>query len=169
MVLDTETADLNGDIIQLSYIIVDNDMNIVKKVNKYIIDRIPSSETVSIHNITINKLRTKGSEFNDVINTFIKDLENVDYIVGHNVGYDLRVIVNNLRKYEITIITDNKVNNNIFSNILIKDTYQMSKKSLEQLHQELFNAPVYGAHNAINDVLATFECYKKIIASSMQF
>ncbi len=96
-------------------------------------------------------------------NTFIKDLENVDYIVGHNVGYDLRVIVNNLRKYEITIITDNKVNNNIFSNIPIKDTYQMSKKSLEQLHQELFNEPVYGAHNAINDVLATFECYKKII------
>lgn len=162
MVLDTETADLNGDIIQLSYIIVDNDMNIIKKVNKYIIDRIPSSETVSIHNITINKLRTKGKEFKKVINTFIKDLENVDYIVGHNVGYDLRAIVNNLRKYEITIITDNKVNNNIFSNIPIKDTYQMSKKSLEQLHQELFNAPVYGAHNAINDVLATFECYKKI-------
>jgi DNA polymerase III epsilon subunit-like protein len=169
MVLDTETADLNGDIIQLSYIVVDNDMNIVKKVNKYIKDRIPSSETISIHNITINKLRTKGSDFNDVINTFIKDLENVDYIVGHNVGYDLRVIINNLRKYEITIITDNKVNNNIFSNIPIKDTYQMSKKSLEQLHQELFNLPVYGAHNAINDVLATFECYKKIIASSMQF
>jgi len=162
MVLDTETADLNGDIIQLSYIVVDNDMNIIKKVNKYIKDRIPSSETISIHNITINKLRTKGSDFNDVINTFIKDLENVDYIVGHNVGYDLRVIVNNLRKYEITIITDNKVNNNIFSNILIKDTYQMSKKSLEQLHQELFNASVYGAHNAINDVLATFECYKKL-------
>jgi DNA polymerase III epsilon subunit-like protein len=163
MVLDTETADLNGDIIQLSYIVVNTDMNIIKKVNKYIKDRIPSSETVSIHKITINKLRTNGSEFNDVINTFIKDLENVDYIVGHNVGYDLRVIVNNLRKYEVTVMTDNKVNNNIFSNIPIKDTYQMSKKSLEELHQELFNAPVYGAHNAINDVLATFECYKKLV------
>ena len=37
MVLDTETADLNGDIIQLSYIIVDTDMNIIKKVNKLLI------------------------------------------------------------------------------------------------------------------------------------
>lgn len=163
MVLDTETTDFNGDIIQLAYIIVDNNFNIIKTVNKYIKDRIPTINTVLIHGITVNKLRNEGVNFNDVIKEFISDLKNVDYIVGHNIGFDLRTIINNLRKFEIKIITDGKINYNVFNQFEIKDTYTMSNKKLEVLYNELFNKPINGAHNALNDVLATFECYQKIV------
>jgi DNA helicase-2/ATP-dependent DNA helicase PcrA len=160
MVLDTETSDLNGDVIQIAYIIVDENYNIIKKFNKYIKNRIPSKETIEIHGITVEKLRTCGEDFNLVFTEFINDLKSIDYIVGHNVGYDLRVIVNNLRKYDIKIITNGYINYNLFKQFLIKDTYSLTHKSLEKLHFEYFGKPIVGAHDAINDVLATFECYK---------
>jgi DNA polymerase III epsilon subunit-like protein len=163
MILDTETADLNGDIIQLAYIIVNKEMNIIKTVNKYIKDRIPTVQTIDIHKITVDKLKKNGEDFYSVMTEFIKDLENVNYIVGHNVGYDLRAIINNLRKFELKVITNNKINTNIFNNIKIEDTYIISKKSLEKLYFEAYNKSIENAHNALNDVLATFNCYKYLI------
>lgn len=160
MVLDTETSDFDGDVIQLSYIIVEYDLNIIKTVNKYIKDRLPSNKTIMIHGITVEKLRNEGTDFNIVMKEFIQDLKNVDYIVGHNVGFDLRTIVNNLRKFEIKILTDGKINYNLFNGFEIKDTYSISNKKLEVLYNEIFNKPINGAHDALNDVLATFECYK---------
>jgi DNA polymerase III epsilon subunit-like protein len=163
MVLDTETSDLNGDVIQLAYIIVDEKFKIIKTVNKFIKDRIPSKETILIHGITVEKLRKEGTDFNDVFKEFITDLKNIDYIVGHNIAFDLRIIINNLRKFEIKIISNGKINYNIFKNYEIKDTYTLSNKKLEILYNELFNKPIIGAHNALNDVLATFECYKYLL------
>lgn len=167
MVLDTETADLNGDIVQLAYIIVDKNMNIIKKVSKYIKDRIPSNDTIPIHHITIDKLRNEGKDFYEVMNEFINDLTNINYIVGHNIGYDIRVILTNLRKFELKIITNGSINNNIFNNIEIKDTYSMSGKSLGNLYMEIFNKPIDGAHDALYDVIATFDCYKYLINSKL--
>jgi len=163
MVLDTETSDLNGDVIQLAYIIIDENFKIIKTVNKFIKDRIPSKETILIHGITVEKLRKEGTDFNDVFKEFITDLKNIDYIVGHNIAFDLRIIINNLRKFEIKIISNGKINYNIFKNYEIKDTYTLSNKKLEILYNELFNKPIIGAHNALNDVLATFECYKYLL------
>jgi DNA polymerase III epsilon subunit-like protein len=163
MVLDTETSDLNGDVIQLAYIIVDENFKIIKTVNKFIKDRIPSKETILIHGITVEKLRKEGTDFNDVFKEFIIDLKNIDYIVGHNIAFDLRIIINNLRKFEIKIISNEKINYNIFKNFEIKDTYTLSNKKLEILYNELFNKPIIGAHDALNDVLATFECYKYLL------
>jgi DNA polymerase III epsilon subunit-like protein len=163
MVLDTETSDLNGDVIQLAYIIIDENFKIIKTVNKFIKDRIPSKETILIHGITVEKLRKEGTEFNDVFKEFITDLKNIDYIVGHNIAFDLRIIINNLRKFEIKIISNGKINYNIFKNFEIKDTYTLSNKKLEILYNELFNKSIIGAHNALNDVLATFECYKYLL------
>ena len=167
IVLDTETAELNGDIIQLAYIIVDKDMNIIKKVSKYIKDRIPSNETIPIHHITIDKLRNEGKDFYEVMNEFINDLKNVNYIVGHNIGYDIRVILSNLRKFELKIITNGIINNNIFNDIVIKDTYSMSSKSLGNLYMEIYDKPINYAHDALYDVIATFDCYKYLINTKL--
>jgi hypothetical protein len=169
MVLDTETADLNGDIIQLAYIIVDKNQKIIKTFNKYIKDRISTYESILIHNITIDTLRTKGEDFYCVLNEFIKDLETINYIVGHNVNYDLRAIINNLRKYDFNIKTSNKHNYNIFNQIKIFDTFLISKKSLNNLYIELYNMPIVNAHDALADVMATYKCYIKIGLQSNQY
>jgi DNA polymerase III epsilon subunit-like protein len=171
MILDTETSDFNGDIIQLAYMIVDVDFEsnnknkIIKIVNKIVKDRIPSTSSTKIHNITIDKIRTEGIDFFDIIKEFIEDLSKVNIILGHNISFDLRIILNNLRKFSIQVVKeDNLAINNIFEHLEIICTRKLSGgKSLENLHMELFGYSVLGAHDALNDVKATFNCYLKLL------
>jgi DNA polymerase III epsilon subunit-like protein len=169
MVLDTETSDFNGDIIQLAYVIVDLDNNnynkIIKTFDKIIKDRIPSTNSTKIHNITIEKIRTNGVDFIGVVKEFINDLAKVNMILGHNISFDLRIVINNLRKFSIQITNkDNLIVNNIFAHLDIICTRKLSGgKSLENLHLELFGEKVSGAHDALNDVRATLDCYIELM------
>jgi len=164
MILDTETTDFAGDIIQLAWIISNpnDEYKIIKKSNRFIKDRIPSIKSSKIHNISVDKLRTVGIDFYSVIKEFIADLETVNKIVGHNISFDLRMIVNNLRKFNINIYNDkiDKIILNIFDGHDIICTKKMSGgKSLENLYVELFGTKFMGAHDAMVDVESTLECY----------
>jgi DNA polymerase III epsilon subunit-like protein len=164
MTLDTETTDFTGDIIQIAWIITDpsNNNKIIKKSNKFIKNRIPSTQSEKIHNINIEKLRKEGLDFYIVMNEFIEDLFNVNKIIGHNISFDLRIITNNLRKFSINII-DSLTNNmilNVFENFEIICTKKLSGgKSLSNLYFDLFDKTIEGAHDALVDVEKTFECY----------
>ena len=167
MVLDTETTDFAGDIIQISWIISNpNDgYKIIKKSNRFIKDRIPSTKSSKIHNISVDKLRTDGIDFYLVMKEFIKDLETVNKIIGHNISFDLRMIVNNLRKFNINIGNCQigqmeQIILNIFDKHDIICTKKMSGgKSLENLYVELFGTKFTGAHDAMVDVESTLKCY----------
>ena len=168
MILDTETTDFAGDIIQLAWIISNpNDgYKIIKKSNKFIKDRIPSTKSSKIHNISIDKLRTDGIDFYLVMKEFIKDLESVNKIIGHNISFDLRMIINNLRKFNINVVNSqmDKIILNIFEEHDIICTKKLSGgKSLENLYIELFGNKFIGAHDAMADVDSTLECYIKLI------
>jgi DNA polymerase III epsilon subunit-like protein len=168
IILDTETTELYGDIMQLAYIVVDKNYNLIKTVNKFIKNRVSQPEALAIHHITIEQTRKNGLEFYDVMKDFINDLLLCDIVVGHNVAYDIKCIIDNLRKFEINIIdTEKNIINNIFDqsqsdvrNFIIHDTFKKSRKSLGNLYQHLFNKPINNAHDALADVQATFECYK---------
>ena len=164
MVLDTETTDFVGDIIQFAWIITNPNDNykIIKKSNRFIKDRIPTTKSTKIHNITLDKLRTNGIDFYLVIKEFIEDLNFVNKIIGHNISFDLRIIINNLRKFNISLIDKqtNKTISNIFDNFEIVCTKKMScGKSLENLYFNLFGNKFLGAHDAMVDVESTLECY----------
>jgi DNA polymerase III epsilon subunit-like protein len=169
MILDTETSELCGDILQLAYIIVDNNYNIVTEVNQYIKNTISCNSAYPIHKITIDDLRNNGIDLYDVIEEFIKNLENCNIIVGHNIQYDLNCLIKNTRKYDIKIKTNNVVNHNIFSNITIQDTMSLATKKLGQkfkltkLYEYFFNKEFEGAHNALGDVKATLACYERLM------
>jgi DNA polymerase III epsilon subunit-like protein len=166
MVLDTETTDFSGDVIQLAWVIVNPSDNykIIKKSNKFILDRISTVKSSKIHNISLNKLRIDGIDFFIVMQEFINDLSSLNKIIGHNIAFDLRIIINNLRKFEINIIDNN--NNkiiNLFNNIEIICTKKLSNGlSLENLYLNLFEKKILGAHDAMTDVNATLECYIKL-------
>ena len=170
MVLDTETTDFNGDIIQLAWLIYNLDTNqIIKKSNIYVKDRISTIKSQSIHNISLEKLRDEGVEFYQLMKEFIGDFELIDTIVGHNISFDIRIIINNLRKFNINIIDFNtqKQISNIFDNYKIECTKKISGgKSLENLYLDLFSAKFLGAHNAMVDVESTLDCYLQLIKQS---
>lgn len=172
MVLDTETTDFAGDIIQLAWIIYDSSTNkIIKKSNIFVKDRIPTLKSQFVHNISLDKLRTVGVEFYQLIKEFVKDLETVNTVVGHNISFDLRMIINNLRKFNINIIDEETKNyiSNIFDTHNIECTKKLSGgKSLEKLYLELFGEKFLGAHDAMVDVESTLACYLQLIELKKQ-
>ena len=189
MVLDTETTDYNGDIIQFAWTIIDlntlsnnahsekstklTKSHIIKSFCKIVKNRIPSTKSVMVHQITLDRIRNEGVEFFEIMKEFIMDLSKVNKIIGHNIAFDLRIITNNLRKYGIVIYEENSSNTSnsfnssnpnlmfdIFKSHEIICTRKLSGgKSLENLYNELFGKNIIGAHDALNDVNATMECW----------
>jgi DNA polymerase III epsilon subunit-like protein len=171
MVLDTETTgfDINtDDILQIAYNIYDENFNIIKRINKYIINEycLISDFNTKIHGIDNDIIKEKGRKFNYVINDFIDDLYNIKYIVGHNINYDLSIIETNLYKYKSefinifrnkTIICTKKKGKNICN--LMNSIGRPKNPSLQELYYYLFKENIIDAHNAQNDVDACARCF----------
>ena len=166
IIIDTETSSFYNDILQLAYVICDTSGNIIKQVNSFVKNRLPSTESMKVHGITHEKIKKDGKDFYLIIEELIKDISTCETIVGHNIHYDLSTIQNDIRSYGINIIKEDKTPMlNILENIKTVDTITLAGKKikLEELYMELFNKKIIGAHNALNDVLATKECYFSLL------
>jgi DNA polymerase III epsilon subunit-like protein len=203
LVFDTETTGLpktkiiNKDvlhlwpyIVQFSYIIFDTESKTLIKMKDCII-RIPDFITISeevsrIHGITNDISLSKGVNIVDVLNEFFVDFSSVDYIVGHNVSFDLnmiraelnRVIINashveQVSEFQMHLTTIN-ASTNIYCTmkesitlcaIEAKDkfgrTYNKFPKLIE-LYQKLFNLTPNNLHNSLNDVIVCLRCFMKL-------
>jgi DNA polymerase III epsilon subunit-like protein len=120
------------------------------------------------HNISESMARIQGKAFEHVLEIWNKHVNDATTIVGHNVQYDLNTIQNDIRTYGLSIVDSNNTPIlNFYSKIEIKDTMSMNilkkKIKLEELYFNLFNKNFSGAHNALNDVIATKECYFKLL------
>jgi DNA polymerase III epsilon subunit-like protein len=72
-----------------------------------------SEESINIHGITMEIANNEGTEIEQVLETFIKDISDVSVIVSHNINFHLKTIIAELVRY-------NKPFN--FSNYIIIDT-----------------------------------------------
>ena len=98
---DTETTSIKpGSICQLSYITVDADVKpqITQGKNFFFtVDEMdPSAE--EIHGISLEKLYdlSNGQYFEDLAFDFINDFKNADFLIGHNVNFDVRFLKHEL-------------------------------------------------------------------------
>lgn len=162
IILDVETNCEKGEIIQLAYMIFDENYQYVKSLNKYIKDRLASIRSFGVNGITNNILQNKGESFNDVMKEFIDDLDKCHCIVGHNIMSDCRVINKNYVPHY-----------DLFENIKIYCTMKEGKyicnskninghiknPRLEELYQTLFKQQPNDYHDAMMDVKYTTECY----------
>ncbi|ARF08649.1 UvrD/REP helicase family protein [Catovirus CTV1] len=168
MFLDTETTGTNvnnADIIQLSYVLYNGEYGLMKKFNKYIklVRNIITANSFKVHKISNDFLKKKGEDFNIVIREFLIDLGTTTYVIGHNVKFDINVIVSNIEKNGI-------VCKNIFDNKIIECTGAMSRKyssenkmlKLDKLYYILFKRQILNAHDASYDVKYTADCYFKM-------
>ena len=203
LVFDTETTGLpkskviNKDvlhlwpyIVQFSYIIFDTEFKTLVKMKDFIIrvpDFITISEEVSkIHGITNDISLTKGVNIVDVLNEFFADLSIVDYIVGHNVSFDLNMIraelhriiddanyIEHISKFQMHLTTINTLKN-IYCTmkesidlcaIKTKDKfgrYYNKFPKLIELYQKLFGITPNNLHNSLNDVIVCLRCFMKL-------
>ena len=162
IVLDIET-DGYDNILQVAYNIYDNNNNLIESKDFYVYDgkhSKPVFPTISEEDII-----SKGIPLIDASNIITNDINNTNIIIGHNIKtFDLRCI-NKL---------NNKFNNKIKDSLIIHDTMIHSKNiinaknklgriknpRLDEMLMFLCNKSVDNYHNAIGDVIATFEFYK---------
>lgn len=180
MCIDVETGKAKEDIIQLSYIIYDNTFKKIKQYNQYIKNRLIENFCADKNKITHNMLEQHGKTFEEVFTEFLFDLNSVQYVIGHNINSDITTIKNDIKKYNVVI--NNKINSDPFEKKIIYCTMNMGKlvcnlkdkrgriknPQLGELYKQLFNKNIYGAHDALYDVINTMECFIKLINKNFE-
>ncbi|ASW43630.1 3'-5' exonuclease [Clostridium isatidis] len=103
---DTETTSIKpGNICQLSYILVDASTKPQTTIGKnffFTVDNMDEGAE-AVHGFSLEKLYelSKGCEFIDFIQDFMPDFYEADFIIGHNVQFDIKFL-----KHEIQQLWD---------------------------------------------------------------
>lgn len=111
---DTETTGIKpGSICQLSYITVDTSVKPQLTQGKnyfFTVDYVePSAEEV--HGFSVEKLYelSDGMYFDDLVENFYDDFKSADFIIGHNVSFDIKFL-----KHELAPMGEDFVPKNTF-------------------------------------------------------
>lgn len=132
-------------------------------------------EATRVHGITTEEANKSPHFLRSVLFYFFQDCQDNDIVIGHNLYYDTCIIkANFLRLLDQCGEKDQEIwikNYQHIENILHKDkrvdTMRAASKmckgwsKLTELHQKLFNCG-FDAHNAENDVEATYRCYVEL-------
>lgn len=181
ILFDTETTGLPKDymapasnndnwprLVQLSWIMVDSELNIISE-NDYIIKPdgfdIPLTSS-RVHGITNEIALQKGHPLNVVLQKFISDLKSSSKCIGHNIEFDKKVVASELLRNGMSDIISEmpsectmKAATNLCK---IRTRYGDKYPKLEELYMFLFNSKFADAHNAMSDIKATLTCYREL-------
>ncbi len=192
-IINPDTLNLWPNIVQLSYIVYDVSKNVILNVVDSIVkladDNIISEESTKIHGITNEMSREEGLEIEILITEMFAYLKRVDLIVGHNISFDINILMVELLrliylkkdkmiqsdliryKHYLHFITNAK--NVCCTMKLAKDLCQIKAISklgneylkfpkLIELHEKLFVEKPKNLHNSLNDIMVTLRCFCKL-------
>jgi len=170
-------------IVQLSYVVYDVLTNDVVKVYDSVInidkDIHISEESISLHHITREIMDEKGISVVDALESFMCDVECVDYVVGHNISFDNKMVLiemlRNSSHFNPSTISSFAHSSKFYCTMMntidlcaIKTTYKNSTKTynkfpkLSELYSHLFQLTPTKLHNSLNDVILCLQCFCKI-------
>tara|TARA_A100001011_G_C14263803_1_gene823748 strand:+ start:92 stop:736 length:645 start_codon:yes stop_codon:yes gene_type:complete len=160
-------------IVQLSYILYDTDKNKIISTYDSII-KVPKEISISedsskIHGITNSMSEKRGYDIKDVINIFNVALEQCHLLVGHNLEFDVDMILaeslrNSISSDKIRSLENycTMKNSKKLCNIKAKSNrggFYIKYPSLKETHIKLFNAEPKNLHNSFNDIMVCLRCY----------
>jgi DNA polymerase III epsilon subunit-like protein len=173
MFIDLETD--GKTIVQISYIITDENYTMKKEFDKIInTGTIISNYTSMIHKITTEISRTKGVPFKSLLEEIKKDLLGVRTVYTHNAAFDIGVLVHNLeeiQRYDMVDLVESKqvvcTMKTFKEYVDARDINDKQKKpKLEEFYRKVFgkNIPQNEQHNSLYDTrylyYAVRETYK---------
>lgn len=174
MILDTETTHIDtkiARIVQLSWILHDTETNEYTE-NDFVLKVPIKIENSHIHGIT-KEQSDRGYEFSWIVNILLEDIEKCDIMVLHNAKYDFRVIEIELSHLGMDDEIDLLYSKEVFDTMLecinickIKNQYGKNKfPKLIEAYRHFFGCDFPDQHNALGDIRATFEIYKKLVST----
>jgi len=154
-------------LVQLAWILTDENGNIEKDTGNYIIKPegfVIPDEVVKIHGITTKKAMKEGTPLSDVLSCFREKINKSDFIIGHNVSFDIKVVTAEFIRKELPDELSDKTSictmQNSINFCAIPGKYDKYKfPKLEELYQKLFNCSFDNAHDALADIKATAKCF----------
>ncbi|BAK81623.1 3'-5' exonuclease [Candidatus Arthromitus sp. SFB-rat-Yit] len=177
--LDTETTDKSpGQICQLTYIIYDTDLpkeNRVQAKNFFFSVDFVTDTAYNVHgfNIDILKKLSGNLKFKDLYKLFKKDLLENDFIIGHNVNFDISFLKREFDRIDIEFKPKNLFcSMNYFKNILklknsigtikspklseLLDHLKITEDNILSSTTKLFNSDETHFHDARFDTTALY-------------
>jgi DNA polymerase III subunit epsilon len=185
VIFDTETTDMlkrykglndvtQPYIIQLCWMIIEGKKSLIK--DYYI--KLP--ETVSIqpgaqavHGISKEYLNEHGQDMSIVMNEFLNDMKDADYLVSHNIDFDIdmikielirmNILPNNFYPEKCKLYCTMKNGKDICNIILSNSRGQYIKNpKLIELYQKLFTEEPVNLHCAKSDTIYCGRCFYKM-------
>lgn len=192
---DSKNTNVNQDvellprIVQFSYIIYDfskkggRTCKVVDDIIKLPQNVEITQECTDIHGITKKISLEKGIPIEHVLMNFLYDVNTVDFIVGHNLEFDLKMVLVELQR----LVNSNKNNVDNMNYYLEKmnklktyENYYCTMKesteickivrsnsrgeyfkfpNLKELHEHCFKTTPTNLHNSLNDVAVGLRCF----------
>ncbi|MDR0680267.1 MAG: 3'-5' exonuclease [Dysgonamonadaceae bacterium] len=155
-------------LVQLAWIVGDEDGNLINQYNYVIkpLNFVIPDEASKIHKISTSDALHNGKNLKLVLEHFNQAINQVDYIVAHNLNFDINVIASELYRNKMNIpLFEKKKICTMESSVdycKIDGYYGYKYPKLEELYRKLFNTTFNEAHNASVDILATFNCFYKL-------
>lgn len=176
-------------IVQLSWIVADEDGNIEKKCGYLIkpVDFDIPKDAVKVHGITRERAMRDGILIKEAISLFLADLNSCNALVGHNVSFDIQVLRGELERHKIENaiidmpsyctmrlsvdyckIPTEAAYIRSFSQYLSYSLshpreYKYKYPKLIELYDFLFDDRFDNAHDANADVEATVKCFFELV------
>ncbi len=123
-----------------------------------------------IHGISTKRAQEEGIELSEVMATFIKDLDNTQLLVGHNIEFDINIIGAEYIRQSLKpdfFLSLERLDTGIASTeyCQLKGGIggRLKMPRLNELHQTLFGKDIEDAHDAAYDVDATARSFFGLI------
>lgn len=175
---DPEDMDNWPYIVNIAWLLVDEE-GLQVSGGHYIIKQnvdIPRKAT-SIHGISTQRMLLEGTSPQEVYDEFIENVNNTEYIIAHNLDFDLPIIeCELLRNGYDKILFSKKTFCTMKAGRKFCTVYDSAGKiknpRLSELFGELyFNLPhikLDGTHNALSDTLLVYRCFMKMLEMDPQ-
>lgn len=115
------------------------------------------AESTAIHHITDDMVKGKP-HIEDVLDE-VTALIGKYPIMGHNVGFDIRIIEAALRRHNHS---KSIMSNTVIDTLRLARLYGESPKNSLEVLREHFNIPEEGAHRAMNDVVVNIKVFERL-------
>ena len=152
-------------LVQLAWILTDEEGNRIHTGNLIVKpeDFIIPTDATRVHGITTQRANEEGVPLAEVIEQFNADLDVANYIVGHNIDFDKKIVGAEMIRLGLKDIMDSKKSYCTMQSSInfcrIPGKYGYKYPKLQELYKKLFGSEFNNAHNALSDVEATEKCF----------